>query len=120
MDGWLETLSQTISGNPSIAPIVALLAGVLTSMTPCALSSIPLVIGYVGGVNAKEPKTSFRLSVVFSLGMAITFTILGTAASLLGLLAGLPLHGGTFSSERSWFSWRYKPGKYSSSSPLRT
>jgi cytochrome c biogenesis protein CcdA len=85
---WLEILSQTITGNQWIAPLIALLAGVLTSITPCALSSVPLVIGYVGGVNAKDPKTSFLLSVVFSLGMAITFTVLGTVASLFGLLAG--------------------------------
>lgn len=68
--------------------MLALAAGVLTSITPCALSSVPLVIGYVGGTSGNEPKRAFRLSIVFSLGMAFTFTILGTTASLLGRLLG--------------------------------
>ena len=83
---WLEALSAAISANIWLAPLLALLAGILTSVTPCALTSVPLVIGYVGGTGQKDTKRAFKLSVVFSLGMAATFTILGTAASLLGKL----------------------------------
>jgi cytochrome c biogenesis protein CcdA len=83
---WLESLSAAISANIWLAPLLALLAGILTSVTPCALTSVPLVIGYVGGTGQKDTKRAFKLSVVFSLGMAATFTILGTAASLLGKL----------------------------------
>jgi len=84
IDQWLESLSGAISANVWIAPLLALLAGVLTAFTPCALSTVPLVIGYVGGTGQREPKKAFLLSGVFSLGMAATFTALGTAASLLG------------------------------------
>ncbi len=83
---WLESLSSAISSNFWLAPILALVAGILTSVTPCALSSIPLVIGYVGGTGQKDTKRAFWLSVTFSLGMAVTFTTLGTAASILGKL----------------------------------
>lgn len=85
---WLETLSSLISLNIWLAPLLALLAGVLTSVTPCALSSVPLVIGYVGGTRSNDPKRAFRLSLTFALGMAITFTLLGTIASILGRLIG--------------------------------
>lgn len=85
---WLETLSTLISESFWLAPLLALLAGVLTSVTPCALSSVPLVIGYVGGTGNNDPKKAFRLSLTFALGMAATFTALGTAASLLGKLMG--------------------------------
>nr|WP_319488639.1 cytochrome c biogenesis protein CcdA [uncultured Caproiciproducens sp.] len=85
---WLETLSTLISQSFWLAPLIALLAGVLTSVTPCALSSVPLVIGYVGGTGNNDPKKAFRLSLAFALGMAATFTALGTAASLLGKLMG--------------------------------
>lgn len=85
---WLEVLSSAITENIWLAPLLALLAGVLTSVTPCALSSVPLVIGYVGGTGNNDPKKSFRLSLTFALGMAATFTVLGTAASLLGKLMG--------------------------------
>jgi len=83
---WLEAISAAISANIWLAPLMALLAGILTSVTPCALTSVPLVIGYVGGTGQRDTKRAFRLSVVFSVGMAATFTILGTAASLLGKL----------------------------------
>jgi cytochrome c biogenesis protein CcdA len=83
---WLESLSGSISANIWLAPLLALLAGILTSVTPCALTSVPLVIGYVGGTGQRDTKRAFWLSLVFSSGMAVTFTLLGTAASLLGRL----------------------------------
>ncbi|MCX8132117.1 MAG: cytochrome c biogenesis protein CcdA [Clostridia bacterium] len=83
---WLETISGAISANIWLAPLLALLAGILTSVTPCALTSVPLVIGYVGGTGQRDAKRAFWLSVVFSAGMAVTFTILGTTASILGRL----------------------------------
>lgn len=88
IDQWLNTLSFLIADNSWISPVLALVAGILTSITPCALSSVPLVIGYVGGMSGNETKRAFRLSLTFSLGMALTFTALGTVASLLGKLLG--------------------------------
>ena len=85
---WLETLSTLITETFWLAPLLALFAGILTSVTPCALTSVPLVIGYVGGTGNNDPKKAFRLSLTFALGMAVTFTALGTAASLLGKLMG--------------------------------
>lgn len=83
----LDTLSILIIENVWIAPLLALLAGILTSVTPCSLSSIPLVIAYVGGTS-DNTKKSFKLSLAFALGSVITFTILGVSASLLGNLIG--------------------------------
>lgn len=88
IDTWLETLSSLITQNMWLAPLLALLAGVLTSVTPCALSSVPLVIGYVGGTGGTDTKRAFRLSLTFAAGMAVTFTALGTIASMLGKLMG--------------------------------
>ncbi len=85
---WLDTLAVLISKSFWLAPLLALLAGVLTSITPCALTSVPLVIGYVGGTGNHDPQKSFKLSLAFAFGTAVTFTALGTAASLLGQLMG--------------------------------
>ncbi|MHB1314228.1 MAG: cytochrome c biogenesis CcdA family protein [Christensenellales bacterium] len=85
---WLEALSSLIAHNVWLAPFTALLAGVLTSFLPCALSSVPLVIACVGGSANSDPKKAFRLSLVFALGMAVTFTALGVIASLAGKLMG--------------------------------
>lgn len=84
----LENLSQLIQTSGWLAPLLALLAGVLTSFTPCSLSSIPLVIGYVGGTGKKDAKRAFWLSLTFATGAAVTFTVLGVVASLAGRLVG--------------------------------
>ena len=88
MDAILEQLSELIKESMWLAPILALVAGMLTSVTPCSLSSIPLVIGFVGGTGQKDTKKAFKLSLTFALGSAITFTALGTVASLMGNLIG--------------------------------
>lgn len=88
IDLWLETLSKQIQGSLWIAPLFAFLAGVITSFTPCALSSIPLIIGYVGGTGEKTTKKAFKLSLTFVIGSAITFTSLGVIATMLGNLIG--------------------------------
>ena len=84
----LENLSQLIQTSNWLAPLLTLLAGILTSFTPCSLSSIPLVIGYVGGTGQKDTKRAFWLSLTFATGAAVTFTILGVVASLAGQLMG--------------------------------
>lgn len=88
IDGWLAILSESIQAGTALAPLLALLAGIATSITPCALTSVPLVIAYVGGTSSNDPRRGFALSAVFSIGMALTFTSLGIAASMLGKLMG--------------------------------
>ena len=88
MNEWLDILSSLISRSMWVAPLLALLAGVLTSLTPCSLSSVPLVIGYVGGTGNNDTKRAFWLSLTFSAGSAVTFTILGIVSSLVGKLMG--------------------------------
>lgn len=87
INNWLEGIGAAIQNSFWAAPLLALAAGVLTSFTPCSLSSIPLVIGYVGYMEA-DHKKAFRLSVTFAAGAAFTFTILGVAAALMGRLIG--------------------------------
>lgn len=88
IDQWLQSLSRLITESFWLAPLIAVLAGVLTSFTPCSLSTIPLVMGYVGGTKQRDTKRSFLLSVTFAFGMAITYTALGVIASTLGGMIG--------------------------------
>lgn len=88
MTAILESLSELISKSGWLAPLLALLAGIVTSFTPCSLSSIPLVIGYVGGTSQRNTKKALWLSVTFAAGAAVTFTVLGAIASLAGRLMG--------------------------------
>ncbi len=88
MDSILEQLSKLIKESMWLAPVLALAAGILTSVTPCSLSSIPLIIGFVGGTGQKDTKNAFKLSLTFALSSALTFTTLGVIASIAGKLMG--------------------------------
>ena len=87
-DIWLNQMAHAITDDFRIAPLFALLAGILTSFTPCSLSGVPLVIGYVGGSGSRNTKRAFGYSVIFASGTAVTFLILGLIASSAGKLMG--------------------------------
>ena len=86
LDNLLSSLSEAVGSSGWLSPIIALAAGLITSITPCALSQVPLVLGYVG--REASPGKAFRLSLVYALGTAVTFTAFGVAAALLGTLIG--------------------------------
>ena len=88
IDSWLTQIAEVIGENMWLAPVLALIAGLLTSFTPCSLSGIPLIIGYVGGTGEKNTKKAFLYSLTFSLGTAITFVALGVIATSAGKLMG--------------------------------
>lgn len=88
INDWLTLIAEGIRNQVWLAPLLALLAGVLTSVTPCSLSSIPLIIGYVGGIGEKNTKKAFAYSAVFALGTAVTFVTLGVIATSAGKLMG--------------------------------
>ena len=60
MTEWLQILAEMIQKYMWIAPILALAAGVITSLTPCSLSSVPMVIAYIGGSAKKDTKKETR------------------------------------------------------------
>lgn len=65
------------------------LGGIVTSIGPCNLASIPLVMAYVGGGVAVPRRRAFALSLSFAVGMALTFMLLGVVAALVsGLMGG--------------------------------
>ena len=90
MTAWLNSLSQALGQNMWLAPLIALAAGVLTSLMPCSLASVPLVIGYVSGAapGQGDKGRAFKISLTFALGLALSFTALGVAAALAGRLMG--------------------------------
>lgn len=88
IDNWLNQIADVIGKNMWLAPVLALAAGILTSFTPCSLSSVPLIIGYVGGTGEKNTKKAFMYSLTFALGTAITFVTLGIIATSAGKLMG--------------------------------
>ena len=63
-------------------------AGLLTSLTPCTLSMLPITIGYIGGTDEKTRSQSIIQSIWFSLGLATTLAGLGIVAAGFGQIYG--------------------------------
>ena len=67
--------------------LAALLGGVLTSASPCALAAVPVAVGFVGG-QASSPRRAWVLSLTFVAGMNLALFVMGLLAARLGLLMG--------------------------------
>lgn len=75
---------EFITGNLLIALPIAFVAGILSSFSPCILSTLPLVIGYIGNSKVQDKKRGILYSLTFVLGLTITFVIIGIATAILG------------------------------------
>lgn len=63
-------------------------AGLLTSLTPCTLSMLPITIGYIGGAEEKTRLETIFQSMWFALGLATTLAGLGIVAAGFGQIYG--------------------------------
>ena len=68
--------------------LIVFLGGIVTSLGPCNMATIPLIVGFVGGSHNLPRRRAFALSFAFALGLAITFMLLGVVAALLGAWIG--------------------------------
>ena len=79
----INTLTEMMTQNLWAAPVLSLVAGILTSFTPCSLASVPMLLACVGAVEA-DRKKAVCLSLSMASGMAVTFGIFGSVASFIG------------------------------------
>lgn len=85
----IDNIEQIIAAYPLLAFGVVFLAGVMSSAAPCVLTTIPLVVGFVGGYSDGDRWKAFRYSLMFITGLSLTFTVFGAAAGLLGTIFGV-------------------------------
>lgn len=83
-----QTLPRIVSELSALAYLLVFLGGVLTSIGPCNLSMVPVIIGYVGGQQNLTRAKGFWLSTFFTLGSSVTFMLLGVVAATVGGLFG--------------------------------
>ena len=82
-------LSTALSGNFIIAIFASFGWGLLSILlSPCHLSSIPLIIGFINTQGKISIKRTFGLSLVFAAGILITIAIIGFITASLGRLMG--------------------------------
>jgi cytochrome c-type biogenesis protein len=88
MEGLLNNLGEIIQSQSWLAFPLCFLGGVISSASPCVLAMVPLIIGFVGGYSGGSQKKAVQYSLMFILGLTITFTVLGIIAGMLGRLFG--------------------------------
>ncbi|MEG1008677.1 MAG: cytochrome c biogenesis protein CcdA [Clostridia bacterium] len=73
----IEYLGMMLNQNIFIGLIIALIAGLVSSFSPCTLATLPLILGYVG-TECKDCKSkkAWSYSIFFAIGVIITFTLL--------------------------------------------
>jgi len=84
----LEQLDQHIQNAPLFALLLTYLGGVLTSFTPCVFPVIPITVGVLGIQKTGSKMTAFIRSLIYVLGMAVVYAILGMIAAATGVFFG--------------------------------
>lgn len=86
---WADQLvSEQLSHLSWVSLTVVGLAGLLTSLSPCLLSMLPIMVGYMGGYETQQRSTAALKALGFALGLATTLAGLGLVAGLFGQVYG--------------------------------
>jgi len=82
-------LSHAIEGAPLIAVAASFIWGILSIvLSPCHLTSIPLIIGYLSNQRELSTKKAFHLSIIFSIGILISIAVIGGITAAAGRILG--------------------------------
>ncbi|HUU38709.1 MAG TPA: cytochrome c biogenesis protein CcdA [Candidatus Desulfaltia sp.] len=88
MEGLFGDISQLIQQNPWLAVLAVFVGGATTASNPCVLAMIPLLMSVVAGTETTSIKKSLGFSMLFVLGLSVTFSILGLISALMGKMLG--------------------------------
>ena len=89
LDELFTWLTMSMSETFGSALLGAVGWGVLSIiLSPCHLSSIPLVIGYISSQGQEGVKRSYLLSFVFAIGILITIGLIGAITASVGRMMG--------------------------------
>jgi cytochrome c-type biogenesis protein len=89
LDSIFTGLYYAMTGSAWLAILAAFGWGILSILlSPCHLSSIPLVVGFISAQGKISIKRTFYISLVFSTGILITIALIGIITAFLGRLMG--------------------------------
>jgi cytochrome c-type biogenesis protein len=82
-------LSVAVQGNVPVAIVASFLWGVVSILlSPCHLSSIPLVVGFIDQQGRISTKRAFAVSALFSVGILISIAVVGAVTAAAGRMMG--------------------------------
>ena len=89
MNELFTILTHAVEGTPLIAIAASALWGVMSVLlSPCHLSSIPLIVGYIDKQGKMTARRAFLISSLFAVGILITIAIIGVITALFGRMLG--------------------------------
>ena len=89
MENLFIWLTQSLTGSAWLALTASFIWGILSILlSPCHLSSIPLIVGFIGGQGIVTRKRAFVLASLFSVGILITIGVIGLITGLMGRIMG--------------------------------
>jgi cytochrome c-type biogenesis protein len=89
MDSIFLYLYELLQGSFAVALAGSFLWGLASILlSPCHLSSIPLIIGFINGKKNETVKKAFLQSLFFGLGILITIAIIGIITGMMGKMLG--------------------------------
>ena len=71
-----------------IGLLLVFLGGLALNLTPCVYPLIPITVGYFGGQAEGNTKRLFMMGLLFVIGMAITYSVIGVITALSGSVFG--------------------------------
>ena len=74
----------TVQTNIYLMFLASFIGGVVASISPCSLSILPLIIGYVGGYSEQKPSKTFVQMIFFVIGSGLVFSLIGLFCALTG------------------------------------
>jgi cytochrome c-type biogenesis protein len=82
-------LTHAVQGSPFIAISASLIWGILSILlSPCHLSSIPLIIGFINQQGRISTRRAFFTSALFAFGILVTIGIIGVITASAGRMMG--------------------------------
>src|SRR5512136_3008420 len=89
MEQLFTTLSHAVEGAPAVALAAAAAWGILSIvLSPCHLSSIPLIVGFITGQGRTTTARAFSVATVFAVGILITIAAVGAVTAAAGRMMG--------------------------------
>lgn len=84
----MENLTELFNSQTSIYILfgAAFLGGLISSISPCSLSMLPLIIGYIGGYSKENPLKTLLQMIIFVIGSGIVFAVIGGICAFTGKL----------------------------------